>query len=182
MIFVKYKSKTSQTTSKNSQSSKNPKKQTTTTESLESKRIESTSQIEAQTSQNENTSQSQVSEAATQLQGGTGVWEATSGILDIDKEVSVYVASDKSSEIVFTKPVGSQVEWDKYSGQTHEENACNHFLATCIFSKYFHDIYTHTSIQPLFRLYYNKISWLKIYLFMKNRYLKAIFSSCVCRG
>lgn len=48
--FYNGKSKTSQTTLKNNQSSKNPKKKTTTTESLESKRIESTSQIEAQTS------------------------------------------------------------------------------------------------------------------------------------
>ena len=42
--------------------------------------------------------------------------------------------------------------------------------------------YLHTYIgSAFFRLHYNKISWLKIYLFMKNRYLKATFSSCVCR-
>ncbi|HFR3883555.1 TPA: hypothetical protein ACHVIE_000783, partial [Streptococcus suis] len=37
---------------------------------------------------------------------------------------------------------------------THEENACNYFLVTCIFSKYFHKTYTLTGGSPHFQSYY----------------------------
>lgn len=45
----------------------------------------------------------------------------------------------------------------KYSRYTHEENACNYILATCIFSKYFHAIHMLVSIYPDFQQHYNKI-------------------------
>ena len=47
------------------------------------------------------------------VEGGRGVWTATSGTLTLDEETPVYAAPDKDSGAVSTLPAGD-VDWDKY--------------------------------------------------------------------
>lgn len=61
-----------------------------------------------------------VTEASSQVQGGMGAWEATSGVLDLDEDTPVYAGPSKAGKVIFTQLKDTSVEWDLYTYENGE--------------------------------------------------------------